>query len=94
MLRHLPTGAYWRTPTPITSVPEENTRKQPLFIRSRPSPQRPLQALKPVKKTDPNLIYLMCSFIQSTLPHNHKHTLSKPSSPLVKMALQSHFTAG
>jgi hypothetical protein len=34
MLRHLPTGVFWRTPTLLMSVPKENKRKQPLMWRS------------------------------------------------------------
>jgi hypothetical protein len=62
MLRHLPTGVQLRTPTPVTSVPEENTRKQPLICDSEPSPKGlAAKALAIDPETDPNPIYLVAS---------------------------------
>ncbi len=55
MLRHLPTGVFSRTPTLITSVPKELTRKQPLISEpEKPSPKVFLQKrLKSIQTTDP-----------------------------------------
>ena len=66
MLRHLPTGVYWRTPTLLTSIPEENTRKQPLICDLEPSPKGPAQALEIDPETDPNPIYLCPVFHRGT----------------------------
>ena len=62
MLMHLPTGVQWRTPTLVTSVPEENTRKQPLICEPEPSPKGlTAEALAIDPETDPNPIYLVAS---------------------------------
>ena len=87
LLTHLPTGALGRTPTLITSVPNGLTRKQPLFIRSGPLPNNPLQALKPVQKTDPNPIY------RAPTTHSGKSWTTKnitPNHRLVKNETTTH----
>jgi hypothetical protein len=70
-----------RTTTPVTSVPVGLTRKQPLFMRSGPLPNNPLQALDVNQKIDPNLNLFPCSNPGAPLPKRITISASTSQAP-------------
>jgi hypothetical protein len=86
-LTHLPTGPCEHAKIPTTSVPNGLTRKQPLIIRFRPSPQNPLlSALHrfPRNRPKPDL-YKSSGVPKGGLDENNIHTWEVEVKPPAKV---------